>query len=147
MKIGKIIAIVIILLIVILGGVFLTQSKTKDTTRSITATQDNSGEIAPHYLKYSEENLAAGKTNGRPVLYFWASWCPTCKVLDEELKERSGELPDDVTILQVNYDTEKELKQKYNIVQQHTLVQVDSEGNEVHNWIGGGIETIKQQLI
>jgi len=146
MKTGKIIVIVVILLGVLLGGVFLTQSQNKDATGSTTATQDNSGEIAPHYLKYSEENLSAAKTNGRPVLYFWAVWCPTCKALDAELKERSRELPDDVTILQVNYDTEKALKQKYQITQQHTLVQIDNQGNEVTKWIGGGIETIKQQL-
>ena len=46
----------------------------------------------------------------------------------------------------MNYDTEDELKKQYGITQQHTLVQIDSDGNEVEKWIGGGIETIKQQL-
>lgn len=146
MERGKTIAILVVFLIVIVGGVFLVQPKNKNDTIDTKPIQDSSLEVATNYVKYSEDNLAKAKINGRPVLYFWASWCPTCKMLDEELRGRGSELPSNVTILQVNYDTEKELKQKYQIVQQHTLVQIDNEGKEVSKWIGGGIDTVKQQL-
>ena len=99
-----------------------------------------------NYFVYSPENLAIAQERGRVVLYFWASWCPTCRVLDRELSERGDELPEGVTLLQVNYDTERELRAQYAITQQHTLVEIDSDGDEVRKWIGGGIETIKQQL-
>lgn len=101
---------------------------------------------ATNYITYSPENLKNAQENGRTILYFWASWCPTCKILDQELKERGTELPGNVTILQVNYDAAKELKQKYQITQQHTLVQIDKDGNEVTKWIGGNLDVIKEQL-
>jgi len=134
--------IAIILLLGIAFIAFSRQGQDQNKASEKIAQEANSTQ----YLTYSESNLAKAKAHGRAVLYFWASWCPTCKVLDAELKERGNELPDDVTILQVNYDTEDELKEQYGITQQHTLVQIDSDGNEVEKWIGGGIETIKQQL-
>lgn len=130
-------------IVALIGVLFLGSNKNED---SPTAQKSASSEIAPNYLKYSEENLAKAKERGRPVLYFWAVWCPTCKALDADLRSRGNELPSDVTILQVNFDTERELKNIYQIVVQHTLVQIDQDGNERAKWIGGGIETIKQQL-
>lgn len=140
----NIIFVAVIIIVILFGAVIILRSnKNEDPSRS---QKSVSSEIAPNYVKYSEENLAKAKERGRPVLYFWAVWCPTCKALDAELRSRGNELPSDVTILQVNFDTERELKQKYQIVVQHTLVQVDQDGNEISKWIGGGIETIKQQL-
>lgn len=130
---------------IILFGVFLINNFQGQGERgSINNVSD--GEIAPQYVKYSEASLAKAQEKGRAVIYFWASWCPTCQALDKELKERSQELPSDVTILKTNYDTEKELKKKYQIIQQHTLVQVDKNGNEVKKWIGGNIDVIKEEL-
>ncbi len=99
------------------------------------------------YVDYSEEALAQAAETGRAVLFFKASWCSTCSVLDEELLNEIGELPPDVTVLKINYDKAKELKKKYNVTIQHTLVQVDEDGEELKKWVGGGVETIKQQLI
>lgn len=124
---------------IILFGVFFINKND-----SISSVSD--AEIAPHYVAYSDANLVKAQEKGRPVIYFWAVWCPTCKVLDKELIERGSELPNDVTVLKTNYDTEKELKKKYHIVQQHTLVQVDKNGDEVKKWIGGNIDVIKEQL-
>lgn len=141
---GVLLIVIGAIIAVLLGGVFLLRSNRSENP-SISQ-KSVSSEIAPNYLKYSKNNLAKAKESGRPVLYFWAVWCPTCKALDAELRSRGNELPSDVTILQVNFDTERELKNKYQIVIQHTLVQIDSDGNSVAKWIGGGIETIEQQL-
>ncbi|MBI4091829.1 MAG: redoxin domain-containing protein [Candidatus Levybacteria bacterium] len=141
---GILLIIVGVIIVVLFGGIFLLRSN--DSKEPSTSQKSTSSEISPNYLKYSEENLAKANERGRTILYFWAFWCPTCKALDAELRSRGNELPSDVTILQVNYDTERELKQKYEIVIQHTLVQIDQDGNEVAKWIGGGIETIKQQV-
>lgn len=132
-----------IAIILLLGIAFIAVSNQGQNSGNETISQEKG---SSQYITYSESNLAKAQKSGRAVLYFWASWCPTCKVLDAELKERGNELPSDVTILQVNYDTEDELKKRYGITQQHTLVQIDKDGNEIQKWIGGGIETIKQQL-
>lgn len=134
------------LVVLLAGGALFASNSGRSQSGNPSLESRQAGKIAPSYEWYSKDALIKAQQKGRAVVYFWAVWCPTCKVLDAQLKERSNELPEDVTILKTNYDTEKELKKKYQIVQQHTLVQVDKEGNEVTKWIGGGIETIKQQL-
>lgn len=91
--------------------------------------------------KGSYESYAAAKlskaNSGDVVLFFRASWCPTCKVLDADLRANSTNIPSGLTILDVNYDTETALKQKYGVTYQHTLVQVDAKGNMITKWSGG----------
>ncbi len=94
------------------------------------------------YVEYSKASLdKAG--NNRRVLYFYASWCPTCKPADADLEANKDRIPNDVTVIRVNYNDpetdqeEKELAKKYGITYQHTFVQIDSQGNEVTKWNGG----------
>jgi thiol-disulfide isomerase/thioredoxin len=93
------------------------------------------------YISYSKKNYDqnAGK---KRVLFFHAVWCPTCKVANEEFNNNLNKIPEDVILLKTDYDTEKELKQKYNITYQHTFVLVDNQGNELKKWNGGGIEEL-----
>lgn len=90
--------------------------------------------------KGSYESYAPAKLthadSGDVVLFFRASWCPTCKVLDADLRANSMNIPSGLTILDVNYDTETALKQKYGVTYQHTLVQVDAQGNMITKWSG-----------
>jgi hypothetical protein len=46
-------------------------------------------------------------------------------------------IPAGVTILEVNYDTATDLKQKYGVTTQHTLVQIDANGTLVSKMSGG----------
>jgi ABC-type uncharacterized transport system YnjBCD substrate-binding protein len=46
-------------------------------------------------------------------------------------------IPEGVYILDVDYDNSAELKQKYGVTMQHTLVQVDAKGNMITKWSGG----------
>ncbi|PIR55477.1 hypothetical protein COU74_00885 [Candidatus Peregrinibacteria bacterium CG10_big_fil_rev_8_21_14_0_10_36_19] len=96
------------------------------------------------YLDYSAENLAA--SSGKTLIFFHASWCPSCKELNKEINEKLSELPSNLTILKADYDTEKELKKKYNIVTQHTLVEIDQNGNELQKWVGGDFAQIQKSL-
>lgn len=98
---------------------------------------DDSG-IAPvgSYEIYSPEKIAEKSKTSRVVLFFNAVWCPTCRALDNSIKVSLKQIPGDITILSVDYDTYKDLKKKYGVTYQHTLVQVDSEGNLVKKWSG-----------
>lgn len=87
------------------------------------------------YEVYSPEKVSAAGDD-KIVLFFKATWCPTCRALDGNIKSNATSIPDDVTILEVDYDKNPELKQKYGVRTQHTLVQVDSSGNMVHSWLG-----------
>lgn len=143
----KPISIVIGIIVMVGFGVFFSSKNTITPNQKSEIFANFADEIAPHYVNYSKESLARSQAHGRVVLYFYAPWCSTCSILDDELKKQGSQLPPDVTILKVNYDTERELKKKYNVVMQHTLVQIDKDGNKVTRWIGGGIETIKEHVM
>ncbi len=87
------------------------------------------------YEAYGPEKIAKS-ANGKVVLFFHAPWCPTCIQLDTDIKSHLDNIPDRVTILKTDYDTEVALKQKYGVTYQHTLVQVDAKGNLITKWAG-----------
>lgn len=72
---------------------------------------------------YSADALAAAEKAGQPVaLHFHADWCPTCRAQDQSLKTLKDEKGLDLTVLTVNYDTEKDLKKRFGIRTQSTMV-------------------------
>lgn len=102
-------------------------------------------ESSAQYVAYSQEAYEAASTKKR-VLFFHASWCPTCKVANEEFMKDAAQLPEDVVVFKVDYDTEMELKKKYGITYQHTFVLVDAEGEAVEKWNGGGVEMVTEKV-
>lgn len=93
-----------------------------------------SGTSQGTYEEYAAEKIAQNSQD--VILYFSAPWCPTCRALGQDIEEREDEIPSGVTILKADYDSEVELKQKYGVTQQHTLVQVDADGELIKKWIG-----------
>jgi thiol-disulfide isomerase/thioredoxin len=95
---------------------------------------DNADEPAPGaYRDYSEEALAEPgyETN---VIFFHASWCPECRAFEQSIE--AGPIPDGVQILKADYDTETDLKKKYDVRIQTTFVKVDKDGEMISSWIG-----------
>ncbi len=97
---------------------------------------ENIETISNNYQPYSSEKIAFAE-EGNVVLFFRASWCPSCKALDDNIKANIENIPENLLILDADYDTETALKQKYGVTTQHTLVQVDAEGNMIQKWSGG----------
>jgi len=87
------------------------------------------------YETYAPEKLAKANS-GDVVLFFRASWCPTCKAVDADIRSRISLIPDGLTILDVDYDTSSALKQKYGVTYQHTFVQVQADGTLIKKWSG-----------
>src|SRR3989344_328137 len=85
------------------------------------------------YEVYSPEKLVLAET-GKVVLFFRAPWCPNCRALDADIRANLSDIPEGVTILDVDYDNSTALKQKYGVTYQHTLVQVDALGNQIAKW-------------
>ncbi|MEK7618560.1 MAG: thioredoxin family protein [Patescibacteria group bacterium] len=99
------------------------------------------------YVEYSPAALAeASKNGGKAILFFYAPWCPFCKVADAAFTSRTGDIPAGVTVLKTSYDNEKELKTKYGVTYQHTFVQIDAQGNQITKWNGGDIDSLKTNL-
>ena len=86
------------------------------------------------YDTYSADKVAA---NDGAVIFFHASWCPTCRALDRDITANATNIPAGLTILRANYDTDIALRQQYGVNRQHAMVQVDAAGNLIQKWDGG----------
>ena len=86
----------------------------------------------------SFEDYAASKlsyaADGKVVLFFHASWCPTCRVAENNIVSNKEDIPKGLAILKVDYDSSKDLRKKYGVTYQHTFVQVDASGNLITKW-------------
>lgn len=64
------------------------------------------------YVEYSKVALDQ-VADKRRVLYFYASWCPICRPADANFKENTSKIPKDMVVVRVNYndpDTDQEEK-------------------------------------
>lgn len=120
-------------------------SDTSPTANDIDNSQITTLSVAV-YEDYNPEKLA--RANNAPVvLYFHATWCPSCISTDRILKKKITTLPTGTSVLKVDYDTAIDLKAQYDITYQHTFVQVDAQGVELARWSGGAIDGIAANLV
>ncbi len=83
------------------------------------------------YDEYSTENVA--RAEGDVYLFFHAPWCPQCRAIESDIKEQG--VPDDITILKVDYDSNQSLRQKYGVTIQTTFVKVTKDGDFVAKYV------------
>lgn len=89
------------------------------------------------YQMYSEALVdSALKSGQKVVIFFHASWCPSCRALEKTLISNASQIPQDTIILQANYDTETVLKQKYGVTVQTTVITLKSDGSLDQKMIG-----------
>ncbi len=94
------------------------------------------------YTPYSAD-LVKNAENGNVVLFFNASWCPTCQSTVKNINSNLEAIPSNLTLLSTDYDKETTLKQKYGVTTQHTFVKVDKDGNLIKKASGlGTLEAI-----
>lgn len=148
MKSKQIFFIFIAILLLVLFFYFL--SKNENQRRSILNSIRDKYEdrkdmpvFAGSFEEYNDEKLSLANSM-KVVLFFNASWCPTCSQFVDEIKELK--VPDNVLILSVDYDKNQNLRQKYKVAYQHTFVEVDQDGKEMYRWSGGGIDRLKKEL-
>jgi thiol-disulfide isomerase/thioredoxin len=104
------------------------------------------GSIKGKYINFSELDIK--KENGIVVLNFYASWCSSCKSLKNDILNNTEKIPSGVTIVEVDYDTQKDLVKNYGVRYQHTLVQIGKDLNEITKWSGGNtLESILNKII
>jgi thiol-disulfide isomerase/thioredoxin len=90
-------------------------------------TPDASASSTGAYLDYTDGAIEA--TAGPKVLFFHASWCPQCRQLDEQLVAEGA--PDGLTVFKVDYDSRTDLRQRYGVTLQTTVVFVDDRGEAI----------------
>ncbi len=139
--------ILIILLIIVLVSILGYFFRGGSSEQGISVQPDNNVELNNNvelenlssvgkYENYNQDKIAMAE-NGKVVLFFHASWCPSCRSLNSDIENNLNSIPEGVLILKTDYDKEVDLKRKYGITTQHSLVQVDKDGNLIKKWNGG----------
>lgn len=114
------------------------EGSTSSSTQSSTTNQITK---AGQYLDYSNDKLALADS-GKVLIFFNASWCPTCRAAVKDINNNLDAIKPGLTILSADYDKETELKRKYGVVTQHTFVQVNSDGSIIKKQIG--LDTVSE---
>lgn len=108
----------------------------KDPSESAMATEDPAMAKEGAWVDQAayEADAAAFHESGDVVLFFNASWCPTCQSTVKSL-DADG-VPAGLTVVSVDYDAATDLKKQYGVTVQHTFVQVDEAGAELAKFTG-----------
>lgn len=129
-----------------------TKAMMKNTDKAMKGDSAMAGKTADaRYIPYSASVLERS-AGDRRVLFFYASWCPTCRPADADFTKNETKIPEDVTLIRVNYkdpetdQEEKALAQKYGITYQHTFVQIDETGKEITTWNGGQLKELLEHI-
>lgn len=83
------------------------------------------------YVDYSETVLA-DTANTERVLFFHAEWCSVCNFHEGQI-EQTG-VPEGITVIKADYDTEDALKDQYGVTVQSTFVWLDENGDAKQSW-------------
>ena len=105
-------------------------TSTNQTTPENTISTDGTS-AAGQYVTYTSSMIAS--TKGIKLLFFHAPWCPQCRALETDIMKQG--VPDGVTIIKVDYDSHQELRQKYGVTLQTTIVRVNDQGELVSKFV------------
>src|SRR3989344_2489777 len=90
---------IIIIAILALGGWYVFSGRNSDETMTKSEsieekeTEGNPTTKKGTYESYSAEKLALAEGDGRAILFFRATWCPTCRALDADIRANSEKIP------------------------------------------------------
>lgn len=102
--------------------------KDENITKDNSMIKEETVAIVKSYDTYSPESVDTALASGKKVaLFFHATWCPSCVALNKTIISEG--VPNDVVIFKVDYDTNTELRKKYGVTGQHTIVTIDANKN------------------
>jgi thioredoxin 1 len=117
-----------------------TPAPSPSASTSASASASEPSEALPTQGAYIEYAAYAANpatySAGDVVLFFHASWCPTCREANKNLTADPASLPAGLTVVKTDFDSQTDLRQKYGVGLQHTFVQIDPDGNELRTWTG-----------
>ena len=86
------------------------------------------------YLSYSSASFDEHEDKRR-WLFFHASWCPQCVNLEEDIMANLSDIPDNVVIFKVDFDNSDDLRNRYGVSIQTTIVSVDGDGDKIKSHV------------
>ncbi len=107
-------------------------SEMQDDTQPVQEVAPDAMMKAGAYEEYSQWWVQSALSEGKKVaLFFHASRCPSCRSLDKDINASISELPENTVVFKVDYDASSDLKKKYAVTTQHTIVTIDADMNLV----------------
>ncbi|MDC7223698.1 MAG: thioredoxin domain-containing protein [Spirochaetales bacterium] len=104
--------------------------------------QDDMMDSTSGFVSFIDMEDAMKKAESKPtVLFFEASWCPSCQAARSSF-ESNGDKLNDVYVISVDYDHSADLQTKYGVTYQHTYVQISPDGEALVKWNGGATEDL-----
>ncbi len=88
------------------------------------------------------EALAA---QGPVVLFFAADGSANSQRDMRDVNDNGARLKD-ITVVFVNFDTDRDVRRQFGVTVQDTFVQIDSRGAKLGVWNGGGVAEILQRV-
>lgn len=103
---------------------------------------------AGDYIPYESFVTSGDKySDSKVVLFFNAVWCSTCQQARENIEASLGQIPENLAIVVVDFDSSIELRKKYGVTVQHTFIEIDSAGEPLGKWSGSvTVDQIVEQL-
>jgi thiol-disulfide isomerase/thioredoxin len=111
------------------GG--LVYSAVLNITTSSSATSATTTPKAGTYVDYKSGIIES--TPGTKILFFHAPWCPQCRALEASIKANT--IPENTTIIKVDYDTNQALRKTYGVTIQTSLVSVNDSGELIKKFV------------
>ncbi len=106
------------------------QDTVNETTQAPEITELTT-EAVNNYVVYEEGAIEAAE--GQVVLFFHAVWCPQCLQLERDIRQNG--VPEGYTIIEVDFDRYQDLRQRYEVVAQTTLVRLDENGDKIDSFL------------
>ena len=150
----------VVAIVILVAGAFVVMSgdDTEDVAQSTAnSSQQSQTQSQPttetpstgveRYVPYSEAALADTSDTKR-VLFFHATWCSTCNAFEREIEAQG--VPEGITIVKANFDSDTDLKREYGVTVQSTFVLLDDQDQSVMSWPFGqglsGISDLYEQV-
>jgi thiol-disulfide isomerase/thioredoxin len=91
----------------------------------------------PYYIAFTSEQFVKAQAEKRPILlYFWAAWCPICRVEEPGIIAAVESMNAPVAGFRVNFDTESAMKRSFDVGYQHTTIILNARGEEMSRFFG-----------
>jgi len=103
--------------------------KEGETTPALATNASNARDGS--YVNYTNSVIAS--TPGTKVLFFHAPWCSQCRQMETSINQ--GGIPNGVTVIKVDYDTNQALRQKYGVTLQTTFVKINDSGDKTASYV------------
>ena len=130
------------------AGPLATTTQPDSSMSETPSASETTTEAAGDYIPYESLVTSGDKySDSKVVLFFNAVWCSTCQQARENIEASLGQIPENLAIVVVDFDSSIELRKKYGVTVQHTFIEIDSAGEPLGKWSGSvTVDQIVEQL-